>query len=111
MSLVVVPTLKDVDGYVQKTSLEGRDFSLYFRHNSRLGRWFVDVYDQDQVPIMLGVRCVANWSLGRLTVDPRKPPGTLIVVDREVGAAKDPSKCNLGETGRFALMYAESVAA
>lgn len=115
---LIVPTSTEQPWYRQRTTLDGRDYVLYFKWNQRNGRWYVDVFDQDERPIAVGVKLVTNFPLLRLFRDPRKPAGQLTVVDmvatrREneaneliVSSDRDAGFCNLGT--RFLVFYFES---
>ena len=104
---VIVPTQPNVPWYRQRTTLEGRDYVLSFRWNERSGRWYMDVSDQDEVPLAVGVKLVPSYPLLGVYIDDRLPPGQLLLVDMEDTDAKtsnrDPGLCHLGE--RFKLIY------
>jgi hypothetical protein len=108
---VVIPTSTTLPDYRQTTSLEGRDYVLRFRWNTREARWYLDVADQDETPIVSGLKLVAEAPLLRLVRrDDRRPPGELWVRDREARTsaagklvARDPGLDELG--GRCALLY------
>ncbi len=78
----------------QRTQLDGRDFMLSFSWNSRDGHWSLSIADQDSVPIVSGIRLVTNFQLLR-SVDPRRPPGELVVVDTDAEPV-DPDYGSLG---------------
>ncbi len=113
MSLAV-PTSLELSSYSQRTQLDGEDFVLFFQYNQRLDRWFVDVTDEEEKPIGVGLRLTTNFPAGRFLRDERRPKGTLMVVDQE-GSGTDQDALNqlsrdagLFELGdRFILIYFE----
>lgn len=115
MTILRVPTSTELSSYVQRTSFDGRDFVLFFQFNQRLGRWFVDIADQDESPIVSGVRLVTNSPFIRSVTDPRRPVGELLVADLQ-GGGSDPATlatfardAGLEELGaRFVLTYADA---
>ena len=98
--------------YTPRSALDGRAYIPPFLHNQRLGRWFLDIADQDGVAIGSGLRLVANYPVIRKLTDARRPPGEIYAIDLEGGGddtdalgaiARDPG---LGELGaRFTLLY------
>ncbi len=108
MSLVVIPTTPSVAAFTQRTTLDGKDYVLFFRFNRRLGRWSMDINDQDGRVIAAGVMLVTNYPLARLCLDPRKPQGPLFVLDGLSLNDSDPSFCTLG--ARFQLVYGQAAA-
>lgn len=103
---VIIPTEPLVPNYRQRTTIDGRDYILVFRHNQRTGRWFMDIYDQDESLIKGGVKLVAGSPLASYVRDVRMWPGIMMVIDQEnePPGPTDPSLCNLGT--RFLLAYA-----
>ena len=67
--------------FEQLTQLDGREYLLRFVWSTRESTWYLNIYDQDENPIALGVRLVVNWPLLRRFRDPRLPPGLLFLVD------------------------------
>ena len=103
---VIVPTQADVPWYRQRTTLDGRDYVMSLRWNERNGNWYMDLHDQDDVPLAVGVKLVANNPLMRSYIDERLPPGMLMVVDMEGNgdvSGRDPGLCHMGV--RFKLFY------
>ena len=109
----IIPTSITATTYTQTTTLDGRDFILRFSNNQRDGLWYMDIGDQDDVPIASGLKLVAEgFPLRRLT-DPRTPDGFIIVKDLESNdggfdtgrklIALDPGLGELGE--RVVLVY------
>jgi hypothetical protein len=83
-----IPTTTDAL-YSQSVTLDGKDYVLTFALNTRDGRWFLDLADQDGVPIVLSLPLVVNWDLLNRCVDERRPPGKLVCQD-PLGNDEDP---------------------
>ena len=97
-----VPTLADEVLYTQVTALDGTDFIFTFALNLRDGRWYLDLADQDGVPIALAIPLVVDWNLLRRVRDARRPLGALICID-STGAGRDPGPGTAPE-----LLYVEA---
>lgn len=103
---IIVPTSRDLSSYTQRTQLDGRDYVLRFQFNQRIGRWSMDVSDQDEVPIAHGLMLLTGVQLGRGITDERFPPGVLMVIDyvaETTQVSRDPGLRELGD--RFLLNY------
>lgn len=75
-----IPTQQGIPFWVQRTTLDGRDYNLRFAWNQREERWYLDINAGDDTPLLVGVKLVTNWPLllGR-HADPRLPDGELMV--------------------------------
>ncbi len=89
--------------WTQRTSLAGRDYQFDFDWNTRTGHWTLTLSDQDGSPIATGVVLVTGWRLLRTVIDPRRPPGDLVVIDTQGRNDLDPGFSDLGS--RFMLAY------
>ena len=113
MAIVAIPIASGTPNQRQRTSLDGRDYLLTVVHNQRLGRWFLDLADQDEAPIAQGLRLVTGYPLLRTVTDPRRPSGELFVTDLQgsdelsAEALQQQSRdAGLGELGvRFQFVY------
>lgn len=101
MAIEIVPTVSDPNIYVQRTALSGEDFILRFAYSSRECKWFFDLYDADNEPILLGAKVVINWPLLRLVDDYRRPIGELVAIDlpAQGEAPRAPHDPNAGDLG------------
>ncbi len=66
------------------TSLDGTQFIIDARWNSRDAAWFMDIYrDDGTTPIYRGIKIALGvvYGLGRRCVDPEFPRGFMLVVD------------------------------
>lgn len=102
----VIPTSRELSSYTQRTQIDGRDYLLRFQFNQRIGRWSMDVFDQDEDPIAHGLALRTGAQIGRGIRDTRFPPGALMVIDQVALTAqesRDPGLFELGD--RFLLTY------
>lgn len=106
MPLLIQTASSRTDAYTsQRTRLDGRDYLLRFRYNERENRWYLSIYDEEEEPILLGLKIVANWRLLKpYKYDPNVPPGELIAVDM-TGNGSPPGLDELGEGRRCELLY------
>jgi hypothetical protein len=87
----------------QLTQLDGREYLLRFRWMDRRSVWSLNIYDQDENPLALGIVLKVSWPLLRRFQDPRLPPGLLMCLDTS-GKDLDPrAATDLGT--RVILMY------
>lgn len=83
---VIVPVFPSTPLYKERVRLEGRDYIFRFDWNDREQRYYLHLFDQDEVPLLLGVKVIANWGLlTRHHFNPALPPGELIPMDLESG--------------------------
>ena len=92
----------------QITVIAGREYTLGFRWNARAMAWYLDIGDQDGLPIVSGVRLVCGIPLAREVVgDSRMWPGTLMCVSTTQDGT-DPGISDLGT--RVVLIYDDGAA-
>jgi len=92
--------------WTQTTALDGTDYVLAFDWLGRLSRWCLHLRDGDGAAIRTGIILNAGAFLLRGLVDPRRPAGELLVVDRTGRLDADPGFEDLGS--RFALVYVDA---
>jgi hypothetical protein len=81
-SIVSIPTSEGAAYYSQRVRLDGRDYNLRFAWNEREGRWYLSIFTDEDVPLILGIKIVTNWPLLRYyRSDPRVPPGEIMAMD------------------------------
>lgn len=102
MTVLRIPVRAEVPFYTQRTSLDGRSYLFTFKWNQRSGFWFFDFADQDEDPIVSGVKVVPEIPLLRRIIDERRPAGELIVTDL-TGDGEPPGYSDFGD--RMILMY------
>lgn len=78
-----VPTTVSVDSYKQRTALDGVEYEIWVQWNERVGVWFFSLYYTDGTPIIEGKALVLYQDLLLTVVDPRRPPGSLVLLPIE----------------------------
>ncbi len=107
MAALLIPTVLDAEYWTQKTRLDGRDYLLRFSYNQRLDRYFLDLLDDEETPLVQGIRLVTNWPLLRhYRWDERVPPGELMAISLQTDVTP-PRFGELGEGRRCELTYFE----
>lgn len=101
-----IPTQQGVPFWMQRTTLDGRDYNLRFAWNQREERWYLDIADGDDTAILTGLKLVTNWPLLRAYhADHRVPPGELAVFTM-LPDTSPPGLFDLGVGLRCTLYYA-----
>lgn len=79
MATIFEVPLPDSDSprLTQITSLDGRDYVFTFDWNAREGKWLMELATADGVPLIQGVKLVANFPILRTLADDLRPPGLL----------------------------------
>lgn len=85
-----LPVQPSIANYTVGVVLENRAYVIGMRWNSYDNAWYLDVMDEDEDPIRMGIKVVLDDALGRDCTDPRFPPGLLTAsdtsnADREAG--------------------------
>jgi hypothetical protein len=86
------------------TTLDGVDFALDVRWNSREESWYLDINTSDGIAIKQGIKIVLGAKLG-VTSHPLRPTGTFLAVDLS-GAGLKPTLDDLG-TRVIVLYYSD----
>ena len=63
MATVTVPTSQTLSSYVERIQLDGEFYDLDFDFNSRMGSWFVSIFDVDGNLLAGSRRCVVDNDL------------------------------------------------
>lgn len=116
MAIEIVPTRENSATYRQRTALDGRDYILTFTFNQREWRWYLDIEDQNALPILSGYKLCANENILQCVTDLRRPPGVLVAMDmRSTGLTptepRDPGYEELGDRVKLVYIEEETVAA
>ena len=109
MTVQLVPTDgTGLTSYFQSTTFEGTLYVLQFDYNQRCGEWYLSVADNLNVDIYNGVKMVCGLPLLRKCLDPRRPPGALVVLSSTADQSP-PSQFDLiPGSGRCVLTYMTS---
>ena len=106
-----IPLRSDLPHFDISVELEGFNYTLEFYWNTREACFYMNIFDNNQEPVLLSVKAVIDQPLGFRYKLPKMPPGCLIMTDTS-GARLDPTWSNdlqrsdLGD--RVILDYFES---
>lgn len=78
---IQIPLRTDLEDYTLQATLDQTIYTLRMRFNRRDQNWYMDVMDQNSVPIRMGLKVLIDWPLGVRTRNPLWPPGCFIAVD------------------------------
>jgi len=76
-----LPVTPSVPNYTVGVVLDDRAYVLGMRWDSRDSAWYLDVMDEDEDPIRMGIKVVLDAALGRDCTDPRFPQGIITASD------------------------------
>lgn len=101
-----VPTSTTIPAYRQRVTLDGVTFVFRFRFNTRINSWLIDIFREDDTPVVVGRRCLIDWLLLRQhSYKEDAPAGHLTVFDTT--ARKEPPLIDdFGE--RVLLLYSDA---
>lgn len=99
----IIPLISSTSTFQQTVVLDGVEYGLVFRWNTRSHYWFMTVLDADGTVLAAGRKIVADRPLLQRDTNPALPPGDLWCVTT-TGA--DPGLRDLGESA--ALLYVEA---
>ena len=98
-----------LSSYSQLTTLEGTTYTLQFDYNQRCASWSLSIADASNVDIVNGIKLSVGIPLLRKCVDPRRPPGDLIVISASPTDQTPPGLLELlPVSGRCQLLYVTS---
>lgn len=79
--IVVLPVEPSIPDQQFETNLDGTNYAIRVRWNSRMEQWFMDVMDETESPIAMGLALVLGAYIGKRCADPRFPPGLFMASD------------------------------
>jgi hypothetical protein len=95
MAYQEIPVRSDIPAYDMSVTLDGVLYYLSFEWNERGQFWTMDIYDQDQVALVLGTRMITNVDLlGKYKIA-GLPKGIFLITDTS-GKNLDASVDNFG---------------
>ena len=62
MAVSLVPGFPDLPSHRMRVTLGARTYGLRFTFRARTASWYVDIYDADGEPLILGQRMSPRWS-------------------------------------------------
>jgi hypothetical protein len=93
--MLSLPVIPSVPHYDFTTVIEDRTYLFEFRWNDRDSAWYMSVFEQDNTPIISGVKVVLGVGLGRRSNHPLFFDGVFRAVDTS-GLLVDPTLDDLG---------------
>ena len=105
MSFIVIPTRSDIPNYEQRITLNGTQYVLSFRYNTRTDRWILDIKTSADEYIIMGIPILLGTGLIDRFVDDRLPPGYLFAINLEDEFAEGGAE-DLGQN--LLLIYEEA---
>lgn len=91
----VLPLIPSEPNYRVGTQLVETQYILDVRWNTRDAAWYMDLLQEDETPIRMGIKLVLGSPLGARTTDQAFPPGVFIAVDLS-GAGRDATLDDMG---------------
>ena len=91
--------------YDLKITLDGDDYILNFKFNSREERWYFDIYDKEDNPLLLGNKILCLYPLLNLQTDARDLPPGFFYCASGPNDNSPPGLYDLGEDRRCQLIY------
>lgn len=76
-----LPLIPSEPNYRLGTQLDGTQYVIDCRWNSRAEAWYLDVLDANADPIRTGIKIVLGAALGARCTDPRFPQGLFLASD------------------------------
>ncbi|MEI6806852.1 MAG: hypothetical protein WCK49_10180 [Myxococcaceae bacterium] len=65
MAVLEIPFDTNIPHYTQQTELDGKTYNLEFEFIERENFWMLHISDQDGIPLVCGIKLVADWQLLR----------------------------------------------
>lgn len=106
MAVFALPVTNADPNYRFQIELEGRLYFFEFRYNTRMERWLMDLEDENQDPLVVGIPVLTNLFLLAQFVDDRLPPGFIIAQD-ESGEGKQATRQQLGNDVKLLYMTSD----
>lgn len=104
MPFLQIPIRSDIPAYDLQVELDGVLYTLGFTYNARANYWVMDIYDANELPILVGIRIITGWLLTDRFVMEGLPPGDFFVFDSS-GKNEDPTQDDFGTVKT--LVYAD----
>lgn len=108
--MITIPIPSDTPFWDQRVRLEGREYTLQGRWNSRAQKWFLGLLDADGNRLAGEQKVVCHFPLWRTVTAEGMPPGLLFALDTSardpLSEGRDPHYSDFGT--RVILVYAES---
>ena len=100
-----IPVFEQNTAYSYTIQLEGRSYRFTFTWNERTRFWYLDIDDDQDAPVLSGIRVVIEWPLTSRYRSAALPEGLLIAFELDA-SLDDPAFEDLGT--RVSLAYLDS---
>jgi hypothetical protein len=100
-----IPTLPDAPFHTLRARLDGAEFLLELLYNTRTRRWYLNVFSEDEVPLVRGLKCVPNVPLLRAYHFRAGVPAGELMITCAGGETRPPLLGELGADRRCQLTY------
>ena len=107
-SIIDIINAEELGAVKFSVTLDGTDFQLEFRHNSRDANWYMDLLNVAGDVIRSGIRCVINFPLIRLVREETRPLGELFCLDTRL-IPNDPLLDDLGVNGIISYVDSDQI--
>ena len=104
MASFIIPT-QATPFYNLRTTLDGTDYDLHFRYNSRELRWYFDVFSKEGDPLLYGNKIICFYPLLDLQTQSRDLPPGFFYCPSSTGDLSPPKLNELGPGRRCKLVY------
>lgn len=99
--MIQLPIDSFAPSYQVATEILGVTYLFDVRWNSRAESWFVSIADENEDPIVSGIRLTLDAPLGRRCQDPRFPAGRIFASDLSGGGRE----ATLDDLGTRVIVY------
>lgn len=99
-----IPTLSD-PFYTIRVRLDGADYTLEFVYSPRQSRYYLNVYDANDTPIVCGLKLVSNTRLLKYYRYRAGVPAGELMVTSTTGDKSSPAIGDMADGGRCQLTY------
>lgn len=91
----------------QQVTLDKKIFTIACSYNSRVGAWFISVYDVDKNPLVLGKQLTLNTNVFNYVTKEKAPNGALVML--AVAEGKEITRDNVGSEVVLAFLGYDEV--
>lgn len=105
MALLKIATRADFPSYSQRVELDGTIYNLIIRYNERMTRWILDIQDQEEIDILIGIPMLTGVPLLQQYAKNDLPPGDFLLLHRD-GTDINAEREDLGDSVN--LFYQEA---
>ncbi len=95
-------TVPDLNDSLSLITLDDKQYMIRFTYNMLYDYWVLGLYQDDESPILVGIKIVPNYNLLTPYKDPLLPPGELAVLSSGVKIGRDGFKDGIAQ-----LIYLE----